>query len=52
MPDPVTDGSESVWFATALELIRVACEANCALVCAGRKIAVRRRRGVTAELRL
>jgi hypothetical protein len=45
-------GSESVWFATALELIPVACEANCALARAGRMIAVSRRRGVTAELSL
>ena len=43
-------GSESVWFATALELTLVAWEANCALACAGRMIAVRRRKGVTAEL--
>jgi len=32
-------GSESVWFATALELVRPACEVNCnALACAGRMI--------------
>jgi len=51
--DPMADvGSESVWFATAFELIPVACEANCALACAGRMIAVRRKRGITAELSL
>jgi len=42
-------GRESVWFATALELIRGACEANCsALACAGR-MAVKVRRAITAE---
>jgi hypothetical protein len=53
-PDPTAEtGSESGWFATALELVRVACEANCnALACAGRTVAVRIRRAVTAELRL
>jgi len=45
-------GSESVWFATALELIRAAWEASCALAWAGGMIAVRSRRAVTAELRL
>jgi hypothetical protein len=46
-------GRESGWFATALELVRVACEANCnALACAGRTMAVRRRIVVTAELSL
>jgi hypothetical protein len=46
-------GSESGWLATALELVLVACEANCnALACAGRTVAVRNRRAVTAELRL
>jgi len=46
-------GSESVWFATALELFRTACEVNCnALACAGRMIAVRMRKVVTAELSL
>jgi hypothetical protein len=46
-------GRESVWFATALELVRMACEANCnALACAGRTMAVRMRRAVTAELKL
>jgi hypothetical protein len=53
-PDPKADrGSESAWFATALELVRTVCEANCnALDCAGRTVAVRMRRAVTAELRL
>src|ERR1700693_3136841 len=53
-PDPAVDtGTESVWFATALELVRVACEANCnALACAGRVGGVRMRRADTAELRL
>jgi len=46
-------GSESVWFATALELLRTAYEVNCnALACAGRMIAVRMRKVVTAELSL
>jgi hypothetical protein len=46
-------GSESGWLATALELVRETCEANCnALACAGRTVAVRNRRAVTAELRL
>jgi hypothetical protein len=46
-------GSESVRFATALELVRVACEANCnALACAGRTMAVRIRRAGTAKLSL
>src|ERR1700720_1364584 len=50
--DPTADaGTESAWFATAFELVRLAREGNCnALACAGRMIAVRMRRAVTAEL--
>jgi hypothetical protein len=44
-------GTESGWFATALELVRAACEVNCnALACAGRTIAVTMSRAVTAVL--
>jgi len=51
-PDSTADAvTESANFATALELVRAACEDNCnALACAGRTIAVRIRRVVTAEL--
>jgi hypothetical protein len=52
-PEPIADtGRESVWFATVLELIRMACAANWSALAFAGRMAVRVRRAITAELSL